>query len=920
MDFRTLRAATLSEMTTDRKMPPNLIITSNPILPLYLVRFKKLQYNKPFYGLFMLNLIKPEKETIYMKIIRVLLAMCFLVVPLVFFTDLTANPFFVQNTLLYVLLALIYGTLAFRFLRLKDIDFTKTFFDLAFFVYVIACVVGWLSAVSSAPQALRQTMFYGMLNYGSLLVIVALGAYVISKNVVFSGVIESKTNYILMFLAWGGLWYFLPMLKTHTASDGLFAQMFDWYALVLWVLGVYLGVRVLKKLTQENILVLIFVAVFLACCYGVLQALGLEFLWPFEINQFATKAFSTFGNPNFLSSAVVMLLPSLLVYYMRTDSKKDFIVYGLLVLVYILFLSFGVARSCWLGALCGLIMMWMFGTLRSLIWQRKGRVFLLALLAVGVGWGSVYIDGSSATRPVATRAKELALVTPSNITLNVDKDHIFQSLHQRLFMWDVSKEIFLDRPVMGSGLGNFQMAFEQNQPKTLLHYPNLRELKTITNAPHNELFFQLAQGGIVGLGLFLFMFMVLFLEVRDFAAHKKEGDKKQLLQALFCGILGMLADNMFNISLHAVVPVFIFWWMVGAEVSGVGKEERRVVITVNPVTKTVALAVLGFSVAVIVWQGLWLASEYRAFVGQKEIAAKNYPAAVENLSRALKLYPANTEAGFRLGNVLLSQGKYKDSLAAFEKTISAASYYEEVYFHAALAALGTHDNKKAVHYLIDNLKLHPYNLQAYQMLSQLLDEDVIYADETALALVERGLKLFPYEPTLWRVAGEIHQKLGDTEYAKNVYKRGLTVDTLDKELLSRLDALYGKSKDKPAILAQARRLQRYQEKADKFEKMSEFYQHRLRSDVENYIKEFPEDTNGPILLARILSLSGNDIKSKEVLDRLLQEHPDDLWANIALSTLYRKAEDVKNAKRCLLDALFYYPQNSAATARLKALG
>ena len=221
---------------------------------------------------------------------------------------------------------------------------------------------------------------------------------------------------------------------------------------------------------------------------------------------------------------------------------------------------------------------------------------------------------------------------------------------------------------------------------------------------------------------------------------------------------------------------------------------------------------------------------------------------------------------------------------------------------------------------MDNLKLHPYNLQAYQMLSQLLDEDVIYADETALALVERGLKLFPYEPALWRVAGEIHQKLGDTEYAKNVYKRGLTVDTLDKELLSRLDALYGKSKDKPAILAQARRLQRYQEKADKFEKMSEFYQHRLRSDVENYIKEFPEDTNGPILLARILSLSGNDIKSKEVLDRLLQEHPDDLWANIALSTLYRKAEDVKNAKRCLLDALFYYPQNSAATARLKALG
>ncbi len=868
----------------------------------------------------MLNLTKSAKETVYMKITRVLLAMCFLVVPLVFFTDLTANPFFIQNTLLYVLLALIFGTLAVKFLRSRDIDFTKTFFDLAFFVYVTACVVGWLSSVSSSPQALRQTLFYGLLNYGTLLLIVSLGAYMLSKNIVFSGTIESKTNYILLFLVWGALWYFLPMLKTDVSSENVFAQMFDWYALVLWGLGVWLGVRILRKLTQENILLLMFVAVFLACCYGVLQALGLEFLWPFEINQFATKAFSTFGNPNFLSSAVVMLLPALLVYFMRTDSKKDFVVYGLLVLVYILFLSFGLARSCWLGAACALVMMWMFGTLRALIWKRKGRVFLLALLAVGVGWSSVYVDGEDKVSPVAKRAAEIAQVTPSNITLKVDRNKIFQSLHQRLFMWDVSKEIFLERPVMGSGLGNFQMAFEQNQPKTLLRYPNLRELKTITHAPHNELFFQLGQGGIVGLGLFLFMFMVLFLEVRDFAAHKKEGDKKQLLQALFCGILGMLADNMLNISLHAVVPAFIFWWMVGAEVSGVGKEERRISITANPVTKTVALMIVGASLAVVVWQGIWLTSEYRSFLGQKAIAEKKYDLAVSNLSAALSLYPANTEAGFRLGNVLLAQGKYKEALAAFEKTMSAASYYEEVYFHAALAALGAQDVQKAVHYLKDNLRLHPYNLQGYVMLSQLLDQDVIYADESALSLMERGLKLFQYETNLWRMAGEIYQKLGDTEYAKNTYKRGLTVDTLDRELLRRLKALYpASSTDRPAVIAQAQRLQRYQDKADKFNKMSPYYQQRLRRDIESYIKDYPDDTNGRILLARVLSLAGNDIKAEEVLESVLNEYPDDLWANLALSTLYYKAEDTEKAKQCLQDALFYYPQNALATARLEAL-
>ncbi len=867
----------------------------------------------------MLNLTKSSKETVYMKIIRVLLAMCFLVVPLLFYTDLTANPFFIQNSLLYVLIALIYGTLAVKFLRTQTIEFTKTFFDLAFFLYVLACAVGWLSAVSSAPQTLRQTMFYGLLNYGSLLLVVAVGAYIISKNIVCAGVIESKTNYILLFWAWGALWYFFPMVKTHLSSPALWAQLFDVYALVLWGVGIWLGVRVLRKLTQENILVLMFIAVFLACCYGVLQALGLEFLWPFEINQFASRAFSTFGNPNFLSSAVVMLLPALLVYYMRTESKKDLVVYGLLVLVYILFLSFGLARSCWLGAICALVMMWMFGTLRALIWSRRGRVFLLALLAIGVGWGSVYVDGKDVASPVAARARELSQVTPANFTLNVDKDDIFQSMHQRLFMWDIAKEIFLARPVLGSGLGNFQLAFARYQPKTILQYPNLRELKTITQAPHNEVLFQLAQGGIVGVGLFLFMFMVLFLEVRDFAVHKKEGDKKQLLQALFCGILGMLVDNLLNISLQAVVPAFIFWWLVGAEVSGVGKEELRVPVQANPFTKTVALIIVAMAGAIILWQSIWLNSEYRFFSGQKAIARKDYAQAEKDLSAALSLYPANTEAGFRLGNMLLGQRKYKEALAVYEKTASAAAYYEEVYYHSALAALGAQDTKKAVHYLADHLRLHPYHLQTYGLLAQLLYENVIYAGSEEMALLERGLELFPYETDLWHRVGEIYNKLGEVEYTKNTYKRGLVVNTLDKELLGRLERLYAAETQKPDILAQAKLIQKYQDKVTRFNKMSAFYQQRLRNNLEAYREQYPDDTNGDILLARVLSLAGNDIKSKEVLEHVLARHPDDLWANLALSTLFYKAENISGAERCLRNVLFYYPGNELAQARLKAL-
>lgn len=865
----------------------------------------------------MFQLTKTVAEGPYIKIMRALLSACFLAVPLLFFTDLTSNPFTVQSVLLYILLAAMYGVSAVRFLRAGHINFTRTFFDLAFVIYILAAAVSWLSAVSAAPQYLRQTLFYNLLDFGSLLLIVALGAYVISKNVVFSGVIESKTNYILLFIAWGALWLLLPQLKTNIAGDGFFARVFDWYGLVLWVMGIWLGTRVLSKLTQENVLVLSFVACALACMYGVFQGFGLDILWPFDMHQFASRAFSTFGNPNFLSSFVVMLLPALLVYYMRTESRKDICVYGFLVLVYLFYLSFGLCRSCWIAAAVGLVMMWMFGTLRSLIWQRKGRVFWLVVLGIAVTYLPVFMQTSR--EALVKRVAEVSQVTPASITLDISRDKIFTSLHQRLFMWDVSKEIFLNRPVMGAGLGNFQTAFARTQPQTLLTHPNLRELKTVTNSPHNEIFFQLAQGGIVGVGLFLFMFMVLFLEVRDFAARKKEGDKKQLLQALFCGILAMLADNMLNISLHTVVPAFIFWWIVGAEVSGVGRAETNIEVSANPVTKTVALAILALTVSIVAWQSIVLSSQFYSFRGQKNMAAGQWTEAKKDLSGAQRLYPANTEAGFRLGNLLLSQENYEKALQTFEKSMAAAAYYDQVYYHASVAALGAKDNAKAVRYLRETLRLDPFNLSAYETLGKLVREDVIYADQDTMTILERGLDLFPYDTSLWHDVGDIYLKRGEKEYAKTIYKKALTIDTLDKSLLRSLSKLYDKTEEQPEVLAQAKQLQDYYDQVNHIQGSSKTKLKKLREQLEKYIEVYPQDTNGSILLARYFMLTGNDIKSKELLEQVLEKYPDDLSANLALASLLQQAEDTQSAKKYLQNVLFYYPQNQTATRRLERL-
>ncbi len=865
----------------------------------------------------MLPVTKEVNEGRYIRVLRWLLSACFLMVPLLFFTDLTANPFAVQSVLLYILIALMYGASAVRFLRAKKINFTRTFFDLAFLMYILATVVGWLSSMSAAAQYMRQTLFFNLLDFGTLLLVVSMGAYVFSKNVVFSGIIESKTHYILLFIVWGGMWLMLPWLKTNLTGDGFWAHVFDVYGVVLWATGIWLGTRILRKLTQENVLVLSFIACALACMYGVFQGFGLDVLWPFDMHQFISNAFSTFGNPNFLSAFVVMLLPALLVYYMRAETKRDILVYGFLVLVYLFYLSFGLCRSCWLAAAAGLTMMWMFGTLRALIWHRKGRVFLLVVLGVAVTYLPVFVQSSR--EAVIEKVAESTQVTPANITLQVARENIFPALHQRLYMWDVSKEIFLGRPVLGAGLGNFQTAFARTQSKTLRHYPNLREMKTMTQSPHNELFFQLAQGGIVGIGLFLFMFMVLFLEVHDFAARKKEGDKKQLLQALFCGILAMLVDNMLNISLHTVVPAFMFWWLVGAEVSGVGREESNVEIVANPVTKTVAFTILIGSVLIIGWQVLVLRSQFLSFRGQKAFAQQKIEMAYTDLATALHTYRANSEAGFSLGNLYLADGKYDKALETFEKTLSAAAYRDQVYYHAALAALGEKNYAKAVRYLRETVRLDPFNLSAYETLSELVKNDVIYAEEDTLQLLERGVKLFPHDTTLWHNLGTIYLKRGEQEYAKTIYKNALTIDTLDKSLLRSLKKLYTSEDELPEVLAQATELQKYYDQIQNLRGASKATLKTLRDNLEAYIEKYPEDTNGPILLAKYFSLTGNDIKSKELLEDVLALHPDNLSANLALSSLLHRAEDEQTAKQYLENVLFYYPNNQTAVRRLERL-
>lgn len=89
----------------------------------------------------------------------------------------------------------------------------------------------------------------------------------------------------------------------------------------------------------------------------------------------------------------------------------------------------------------------------------------------------------------------------------VDKTVALQSGYSgsaRLGIYDISFELFKEKPLFGHGIGSFPRVFQQARPDFYAMHPGARLPSQMVGHPHNELFLWLVEGGIVaviGMGL-----------------------------------------------------------------------------------------------------------------------------------------------------------------------------------------------------------------------------------------------------------------------------------------------------------------------------------------------------------------------------------------------------------------------------------
>lgn len=287
--------------------------------------------------------------------------------------------------------------------------------------------------------------------------------------------------------------------------------------------------------------------------YGVLQTHGID---PFQrdfIRENWNRAFSTIGNPNFLGSFIVLLLPFATDYYMRFKDKWALLIYS--VLFYGLLAT--LTRGAWIGGFLAILIYLI------VLYFRKQLDYCRLLIFVGVNLLVVITFAGVSGDKFLLRL--LSIQTDvSKLIENVAIEEVGSS---RMFIWIRGVELFKMRPIFGYGLENIGNAFLKFYRQDILDYFNYL---IVPDKAHNEYLHYALVGGLFTLVSYLSLITLII------KSNIKRTFKNSYGLPLMISIVGYLIQATFNISVVSVA--YIFWIWLGWSVNHVGADNDSLLV------------------------------------------------------------------------------------------------------------------------------------------------------------------------------------------------------------------------------------------------------------------------------------------------------------------------------------------------------
>lgn len=245
---------------------------------------------------------------------------------------------------------------------------------------------------------------------------------------------------------------------------------------------------------------------------------------------FKERVTGPFSSPNDFAAYLVVILPLILsLSFSELKSRRLRWLLKLESALLMVLLIIGISRGAWIG-------------------------FVAALLFIGI------FNGKRALLTILVTLVILFFILPPNFKGQIKSIFILNApggnMDRRL-MWQGGWDMFLDKPILGHGLGTFMRNFMDYRPQGY---------EEIVYA-HNCYLQIAAELGVIGLATFLWMIILLFdTSIRSL---RKIEDKfyRAILLGLLGGLLAYLAHSAVDTNLYSLPLAVLFWFILGLTVS-----------------------------------------------------------------------------------------------------------------------------------------------------------------------------------------------------------------------------------------------------------------------------------------------------------------------------------------------------------------
>ncbi len=703
------------------------------------------------------------------------LVAAFFVSPLIFFTNLTRNPYITQICALNISISI--ALTLWMFQNYGELRKLKTVLNLPMLFWTLIIFISWGYAFFRHVKFFRPSVFNEGLNHEIFWVINCVGAFFIGvasiRNQEEAGEDVNIWAWAGFSVTWGSLWFLFPLMRSpNSPATDIAALVWNGYGAFLWALGVGCCVYLSFKRRAIDYLHLALTVGFLASVYGVLQYFNFEFIWPHALNPYGGRAVSTFGNPNFLSSYNVVLLPFCVVLWARSKGGARYW-YGICALTLEAGLLCSLTRSSWLGAFVAVSFLFFSkGFIRLL--RKEIRLFGLFFgvgFAVFILWPHSLL--SAGYHPsVLGRLEEVDTLLKPGPTKQA-----YSPWHQRVMIWTCAWLMAKDNPLTGQGFGLFELFYPFYQGPVLRATPFYWNLRTHANNAHNEALEVLSQTGLLGLGLFIWVWVVFFRFARDFTNQEEDSLQNLWVSAGAAGVLGMLADNLLNVSLHFAVPAFLFWWVVGSCVGNGRVNFSKANEGKNKKNIWVFISVLGLCVWMIGrWSCVW-EREVHYFSGFKLARQGDMAGAINQLEISKHWGPPEVNAIYELGNAYARSGFFRRAEKNYQAALDSNAGYDEIFFNkGAIEANHLNDIVDAINNFRVSWLINPLLKDVYNSLGALYLRDPLKYLSPALDLLSYGVKVFPQDSGFWNNLGYLETLNKNYPEAVSDYQRALQIN------------------------------------------------------------------------------------------------------------------------------------------------